>query len=196
MALSCDSLFRYSGGTALYDSRLKKDSGARSRLRAAGALCCFILLFASSCGYHLVGSRVLPFSSVAIRPVENATYEPGLEERMHRALSNEFINQGIEVKAAGGDVDLETRITTFALGAIGAVDETVKEQEIEMYVDFKVLNKGNVTELSAMQSPIKITFQTTGTVSQSVAFKERATDKACSEIARELISKIIMEHAQ
>jgi outer membrane lipopolysaccharide assembly protein LptE/RlpB len=154
----------------------------------------FLLLI--SCGYHMTGSKLLPFNSVTIRPVQNKTYEPRLEERLHNALSDEFIDQGIEVKTSGGDVELQAAITSFQLGAIGAVDETVKEQEIIMRVDIKLTDKDRVTEFKRMRSPIKITFESVGNVSQSVANKERATDKASREIAREIIGKIIMRYAK
>lgn len=161
---------------------------------------CFLFLISCllliSCGYRFVGSEPLTFNSITIKPVKNNTFEPKLEERMHIALSNEFINQGIEVKSAGGDVDLESTINTFALGAIGAVDETIKEQEVVMHVDLKLISNGKVTEFKEMASPIKITFQTTGTVSQSVADKEKAADKACREIAKEIVSKIIIQYAK
>lgn len=155
-----------------------------------------LLLFLSSCGYRIIGSKFLTFDSITLKQVKNMTYEPGLEERMHNALASEFINQGIEVKAAGGDVTLETAITTFALGAIGAVDETIKEQEVIMHVDIRITDNGNFTEFKAMQSPIKITFQSTGTVSEAVAYKESATDKACREIAKEIVGRIIMKYAK
>lgn len=154
----------------------------------------FLLLI--SCGYHMTGSKLLPFNSITIRPVQNKTYEPRLEERLHNALSNEFINQGIEVKISGGDVDLQATITSFQLGAVGAVDETVKEQEIIMQVDIILTDKDRVTEFKTMQSPIKITFESVGDISESVANKELSTDKASREIAREIIGQIIMRYAK
>jgi hypothetical protein len=157
----------------------------------------FIIAFSiSSCGYRLIGSRSLPFDSITIKPVRNDTYEPKLEERMHTSLSNEFINQGMKVRASGSDVVLETTITTFALDAIAAVDETVKEQEIIMYVDLRLISGGKTTEFRNVASPIKITFQSTGTVSESVAQKEKAADKACREIAKEIVSKVIIEYVK
>lgn len=153
-------------------------------------------LFVASCGYHVIGSRSLPFQSITIRPVQNKTYEPGLEERLHSALSSEFINQGIGVNTSGSDVVLETTITIFQLGAIGVVDETVKEQELLMRADIKLVDHGEVMEFINATSPIKITFQSTGTVSESAVQKESATDKACKEIAKEIVSKIILNYAK
>ena len=63
-------------------------------------------------------------------------------------------------------------------------------------MDLKLKDGEKITEFRSMESPIKITFQSTGTVSESVAFKERATDKACSEIAKEMVSRIILNYAK
>lgn len=150
----------------------------------------------ASCGYRIIGSSYLTFDSVTIRPVLNRTYEPLLEERLHNSLSREFLNQGIEVKASGGDVEIEARVTSFLLGAIGAVDEFVKEQELIMRVDITMTDGKTVTEFREMTSPIKITFQSTGTVQESAAHKEQATEKACREIAKEIVSRVILGYAK
>ncbi|MCK5286306.1 MAG: hypothetical protein KAJ59_00700, partial [Thermodesulfovibrionia bacterium] len=152
--------------------------------------------FFSSCGYHMVGSKHLDFKSVTIKPVENKTYEPKLEESLHRALSEEFISQGIKVVAYDGDISIETKINTFELGSIAAIDENVQEQSVTMRVDVKILDKERVIEFVAMESPIRITFQSTGTVSDSVINKERAIDKACREIAGEIVGKMVLRYAE
>jgi outer membrane lipopolysaccharide assembly protein LptE/RlpB len=155
-----------------------------------------VSLVISSCGYDLIGSKPLPFKSVAIKPVINKTYEPGLEERLHNALSREFIAQGIKVKAVNGDIDLTATITDFELGALAYTDEIVQEQDITLKVDVIILDKNQVMEFRSMQSPIRITYRSTGTVNESVVQKEKAIDKSCSEIAREIISKIIIKYAE
>ena len=148
------------------------------------------------CGYHIVGSKPLPFSSVTIEAINNKTYEPGIEERFHNALSKEFIVQGIKVLAINGDVVLKATVTTFELGALAYVDEKVKEQTIILKVDVSIIDKERVINLGSMQSPIQITFRSTGTVSESASQKEMATDRVCVEIAKEIISKIILRYAE
>jgi hypothetical protein len=91
---------------------------------------------------------------------------------------------------------LETVITIFNLGAIGAVDETVKEQELLMRADIKIIDEDKVMEFIDAASPIKITFQSTGTVSETAAEKDRAAEKACREIAKEIVSRIILNYAK
>lgn len=149
-----------------------------------------------SCGYQMVGSKPLPFDSIVIRPVHNNTYEPRLEERLYNALSKEFISQGIKVVSSNGDASLEATVTAFELSSIAVIDEKVQEQAITMRVDVKIIYKERTIEFISMESPIRITFESTGTVSESVLQKERATDKACNEIAREIISKIIIRYAE
>lgn len=155
-----------------------------------------LALFVCSCGYRVVGSTVLPFGSIHIKHVRNETYEPRLEDRLHAALSGEFINQGIKVNSGNSRVELETVITDFTLGAIGAVNETIKEQELVMEADIRLIDRGNVTNFRSVQSPIKITFQSTGSVSDTQARKERAIDKACSEIAKEIVGRIVLLYAK
>jgi len=170
-------------------------TGNRKNTVCAGVVL-MIALVVSSCGYRLVGSKPLPFPSIAINHVQNDTYEPRLEERLHNALSTEFINQGIEVRAGSADAELQATVNTFLLGAIAAIDEIVKEQEITMEVNIKFIENGRVLEFKSMVSPIRITFQAAGSVSNSVAEKERATDKACREIAKEIVSRIIIQYAK
>ncbi len=167
---------------------------AKRRSRLFGAALCSLLIL--SCGYHVVGSKPLPFNSVTIQPVHNETYEPKLEERLHNALSKEFITQGIKVKAANGDVDLIATITTFELRSIASIEEKVQEQTITLKTNIKIIDGERVIEFKSMQSPIRITFQSSGTVTESVVEKENAIDKAFSEIAKEIISKIVIRYAR
>ena len=156
----------------------------------------FYSLLFNACGYLMVGSSFLTFDSINIKHIDNRTYEPRLEEKLHNALSEEFINHGIRADGPAADITLEAVITRFELGAIGAVDERVREQEIIMLVDIKVIDKDDVIEFKSMGSPIMITFQTTGTVSQTVDRRDRATIKASREIAKDIVSRIIMNYAK
>lgn len=163
-------------------------------------------LLVSSCGYHIIGSKYLPFDSIVIRPVQNMTYEPKLKEKLHNALSREFITQGINIvpadrpdtlgKVPDSGIVLEARITTFELRTIAAVDEQVKEQEIIMLVDVTIIDKNTMSEFKAVRSPLQITYQATGTVSEANVRKDMAIDKACTEIAKEIADKITMKYVK
>lgn len=154
----------------------------------------FLLL--TSCGYQLIGSKSMPFNSATIKPVKNKTYEPHLEEKLHNAISTEFVVQGINVMTSGGDIELEATVTTFELSTIASIEEKVQEQAVTMRVDIRITDKGKITEFTSIESPIRITFQSTGSVIDAVVQKEKAINKACTEIAREIISKIIIMYAK
>ncbi len=155
-----------------------------------------VVFFIFSCGYKIVGSNFLPFDSITIKLVKNKTYEPRLEERLHNALSSEFISQGIKIAHSGGDAELEATITRFAVGAVGSIDEDVKEQNLIMLVDVKIVTNGEIVEFKSIQSAIYISFDSSGSISDSVANKERATDKASREIAKEIVSKLIIRYVK
>jgi len=129
-------------------------------------------------------------------PVRNETYEPRIEEKLHRSLAREFITQGIEVVSEGGDIVIEPVVRSFRLGAIGAINEIVKEQEIFMDVDFIIHDRDRTMSFSSINSPIKITFNAAGSVSESVIEKEYATEKACREIAKEIVGRILLVYAK
>ncbi|MDO8281373.1 MAG: LPS assembly lipoprotein LptE [Thermodesulfovibrionia bacterium] len=168
----------------------------RSRNNICFLLLVFPFLLISSCGYSIIGSKNLPFNSITIRQVQNNTYEPRLEDRLHYALSKEFLAHGVKVMSAGGDVSLDTTIATFMLSTIAAVDERVKEQELLLRVDMRLTDNGSITEFTSVESPIRITFETTGSVSEYVVQKQRAIDKAFTEISREIVSRIIIRYVE
>ncbi len=156
----------------------------------------FQFFILSSCGYSVIGSRHLPFDSINIKTVVNKTYEPRLEDRLHNALSEEFLAQGIKVVSSGAAAALDAEVATFVLKTIAAVDERVKEQEMIIKVDVRLAEEGKITEFRSLQSPIRITFDTTGSISEYVIQKERAIDKAFNEISKEIVSKIIIRYVE
>ena len=157
---------------------------------------CIAALALSSCGYRIIGSNFLPFDSITIKPVRNTTYEPQLEERLHFALSSEFISQGIEVLPSGGDAELNVHVTEFKLNAIGVVDNKVQEQGMHVLLNAELNDKKEVIQFMSVTSPISITFQASGSVGDAIAGKERAIDRAAREIAKEIVSRIMIRYAE
>jgi len=147
----------------------------------------------------MVGSTSFPFSKVVIKEVINKTYEPGLEEAMHNALSREFILHGIGVtsKETGeGIPQLETVIKVFAVNTIAVSDNKVVEQALLIQVDFRFIDNKRITEFRSISSPINVTFQTTGDISQAVVEKQKAIERLSTEVAKELVSRLAMRYAK
>jgi len=159
----------------------------------------FSLLTLHGCGYHIVGSTSLPFDKITILPVQNRTYEPNLEDLLHQALSTEFTSQGINVNPSGvshSGVTLEAIIRSFSVNTIASSNEKVKEQSVTMEVDFRLRDGRRIMEFNSVRSPINITFQTAGSVTESVIEKQKALERITKEVARELISRIMLRYAE
>jgi hypothetical protein len=145
----------------------------------------------------LAGSGQLPFNSATIEAVDNRTYEPRLEERLHRALSEEFLAQGIRVMSTkGGDLELKPTVTYFLMTPIAEVGGKVQEYAIVMRVSVRLKVREEIIELKDVESPVRITHKAGGSVRDAVMEKEKATDRACREIAREIINKLFIRYAK
>ncbi len=49
------------------------------------------------CGYAIHNKASLPFRAIKIGKIENKTLEPKLQDRLYRALTEEFLKQGVDV---------------------------------------------------------------------------------------------------
>lgn len=192
----------------LSTSEKKRNSGYVFSVKLILLVLSYLVLF-YSCGYRFVGSSTMPFNSITIDPVVNKTYEPRLEEILHHALSDEFIAQGIQVMAYGGDYRLQSTITNYQVSPVAEFDKSVKEQRITMWVDFTLSNAEVVNKFKNIKSPYQFTSQTTNVardtnpktlnddererreVQDTAIRKEIDTIRVSREIARELIVRII-----
>jgi outer membrane lipopolysaccharide assembly protein LptE/RlpB len=161
-----------------------------------------IVLFGllASCGYQFVGSAPLPFESITIDPVVNKTYEPRLEEVLHRALSEAFIEQGIQVVDEGGDYNLHSVIKEFRTISESEFrsDEiergVVVEQRVTMFVNFILTGDGTRERYSRMENPYKFTHDASGSVQSTITQREADIRRVCREIALDLITRITLEN--
>jgi hypothetical protein len=150
----------------------------------------------------MVGSTPIPFESITIEQVANKTYEPRLEEVLHRALSEAFIEQGIQVMTKGGAYTLKSTITEFktlseAEYQINKINRgSVVEQRVYMDVDFSLIGEKNPMELKKTRNPYKFTFGATGPIQTTVNRKAYDTQRVAREIALELITQIMMRNVQ
>ncbi len=59
---------------------------------------CLMVLSLSGCGYTIHTKASLPFEDIQIGTIENKTYEPKLQDRLNKSLTEEFLKQGIAVR--------------------------------------------------------------------------------------------------
>lgn len=154
------------------------------------AACC-LLLTAYGCGYTIHGKALLPFDSIQIGKIENTTLEPKLQDRLHKALTEEFLKQGIEVNPNAG-YKLSGSINQFELRMLAVKSDIATEYEVIIKADFKVIDpSGNIKEFKNIGSPFIISFSGSGPLDELIASKELASEKAIKDMAMEIVAVLI-----
>jgi outer membrane lipopolysaccharide assembly protein LptE/RlpB len=161
---------------------------------------CFIILSLCSmlcalcvagCGYTIHGRASLPFDSIQIGKIENKTYEPKLQDKLHRALTEEFLKQGITVHPDAG-YTLSGTIHQFQLNVLSTKADIAAEYEAVIKADFRLVEpSGNVKDFKNIGSPFIVSFSSSGKLSDVIASKELASEKAIRDMAMEIVAVII-----
>lgn len=149
----------------------------------------YCLLF-SGCGYTLHGKSALPFDEIQIGQIENKTLEPKLQDRFHRAITKEFLKNGITVSPKA-EYKLNGTITFFEIHVLAEKDVAV-EYEVIMRGDFKLVSpSGYIKDLKSIESPFIVSFPGSGLLENVLASKELASEKALRDMATEIVGTLI-----
>jgi len=154
------------------------------------AACC-LLLTAYGCGYTIHGKALLPFDSIQIGKIENTTLEPKLQDRLHRALAEEFLKQGIAVYPDAG-YKLSGTIYQYELVILSEKADIAAEYEVIINGDFRLIDpSGNIKEFKKIGSPFIVSFQSSNMLEDVLASKELASEKAIKDMAMEIVAVLI-----
>jgi outer membrane lipopolysaccharide assembly protein LptE/RlpB len=154
------------------------------------AVCCLLsALF--GCGYTLHSKTALPFHAIQIGIIENRTVEPKLQDKLYRALTDEFLKQGIAVYH-GADYQLKGKINHFELRILSEKSDVATEYEVIMKGDFTTTGPpGYIKELKDVGSPFIISFSATDNLTGLLALKELASDRAIRDMAQQIVAALI-----
>ena len=154
------------------------------------AACC-LLLTAYGCGYTIHGKALLPFDSIQIGKIENTTLEPKLQDRLHKALTEEFLKQGIEVNPNAG-YKLSGTIYQYELVILSEKADIAAEYEVIINGDFRLIDpSGNIKEFKKIGSPFIVSFQSSNMLEDVLASKELASERAIKDMAMEIVAVLI-----
>ncbi len=152
----------------------------------------FSLFTLIGCGYKLQGRESLPFQSVKIGKIENRTYEPKLEDKLKKALSDELIRNGIMISGNAGHV-ISGVIEGFELKPLSEKEGLAVEYEVIMKGKFFLTSpEGKVTQLRNSPAFI-VSFYSAGNIQNIMASKETAIISALTSISSEIRAGIIYE---
>jgi hypothetical protein len=155
-------------------------------------ICVFCLLLAIyGCGYTIHGRSSLPFDSIQIANIENRTLEPKLQDMLYRALTEEFLKEGISVQSPSGH-KLSGTINKFDLKVLSEKSDIASEYEVVIRGDFKLVDPtGKVKDFKGIGSPFIVSFSGSGALNELIANKELASEKAIRDMAMEIVAALL-----
>ena len=150
-----------------------------------------LLLTVCGCGYTIHGRASLPFDSIQIDRIENKTLEPKLQDMLYRALTEEFLKEGISVRAQAGH-KLSGTINKFNLKVLSEKSDVASEYEVVILGDFKLVDpSGKIKKFKGIGSPFIVSFAGAGSLNELIANKELASERAIRDMAMEIVAALL-----
>jgi hypothetical protein len=165
----------------------------RGRISPAVVLLCAMLsaLCPLGCGYTLHGRASLPFNEIQIGKIENRTLEPKLQDKLSRALTEEFLKQGITVSPDAG-YKISGTIHRFELRLLSEKEDIAKEYEVIIRGNFTLVDpSGNAREYKDIGSPFIVSFSGPDLLNELRASKEIASERAIRDLAGEIVAALM-----
>ncbi|GAB4488201.1 MAG: hypothetical protein OHK006_18360 [Thermodesulfovibrionales bacterium] len=155
------------------------------------ALILVVLGLCSACGYGVHGRADLPITEVAIGAIENRTLEPKVQDKLHRALVEEFTKNGIQVRNTA-DHTITATVKTFEMHILTEKKDIAVEYRITVNADFVIRGPdGKVRLLRNISSPFMVTLTESNALETLLARKEIAEERAMRDISMEVVGSLI-----
>ncbi len=144
------------------------------------------LLSLCGCGYSIHPQSALSIKEIDIGLIENKTLEPKLQDKLHRALTEEFMKQGIRV-SRGADYKVTGIVRSFELAGLAEKGGVIVEYRVQISAQFKLLDReGKVVTAKDISSPFIVTLTDQGDLGRLLAQKDIAEEQAMSDISMEV----------
>ncbi len=117
--------------------------------------------------------------------------EPGLQDKLHRALTQEFLSQGITVTPAA-PYTLTAVVTRFDMTGISEKSGITADYRILITADFRLVDsQGKTVVTKNVSSPFIASFSAPDDLAAVIALKENAEEKALRDLASEVAALLI-----
>jgi len=151
------------------------------------------LLLMSGCGYSIHPQSALPAKEVEIGLIENMTVEPKLQDKLQRALTEEFMKQGIRV-GRGAEYRITGAVNSFDLVSLSEKGGITVEYRVMVSAEFRLLNReGRVIEVKNISAPFIVSLTDPGDLGNLLALKDTAEERAMADIAMEIVGALIFK---
>ena len=151
------------------------------------------LLSLCGCGYSIHPQSELSIKEIDIGLIENRTLEPKLQDKLYRALTEEFMKQGIRV-SRGADYKVTGTVRSFELVGLSEKGGVMVEYRVQVSAEFKLLDReGKEVNAKKISSPFFVTLTDPGDLGRLLALKDVAEDQAMSDISMEIVGAFIFK---
>ncbi len=147
-------------------------------------------LLLSGCGYSIHRQADLPFTEIQIGKIENNTLEPKLQDKLHQALTEEFMKNGIMVSPVA-DKKLSAVVHTFDMVILSEKEEITIDFRIFIRADFTLEDRSGKKEFRNIESPFFVSFASSEALSTLLAKRDLAEEKAMKDVAMRIVGALI-----
>jgi outer membrane lipopolysaccharide assembly protein LptE/RlpB len=166
------------------------EAGMRGPIRYLFFAAAFSLILAG-CGYQVHRRASLPFTEINIAPIANGTLEPKLQDKMHRALTEEFVKQGFSISHSAL-YTLTGKVSKFELYALSSKAGVTVDYRVVVEAVFNLVDhEGKVMVTRTFSGPFIVSLSGSGDLASLLAAKETAEETACRNIALEVAGALI-----
>lgn len=146
----------------------------------------------AGCGYALQGKSNLPVYTIAIGVIENSTFEPKLQDRLNKALTETLLEYSIEVDSRATQ-RIDGKISRFELRVLSEKNLVASQYDVLVTASFTLTDTGSgkTASLGEVSSPFAHYFSSVGAIETVLSQKEIATDQALKNLSQELARRII-----
>lgn len=150
-----------------------------------------ITFILSSCGYSILKKSDMTLDEIYIAKINNNTFEPKLQDKLHRMLTETFSEYGFEITPASRYM-LEADITKFEIKTISEKDLITTEYLILLHCDFRLIDSqtGSILKVQGISDPFIKFFISKGKLENVLSQKEIATESSMRDISREIVRYI------
>lgn len=145
----------------------------------------------TGCGYSLHRKADLPFSEISIGKIENLSLEPKLQDKLHRALVQEFSKNGIRVTSSAANI-LSGVVRKFEMSSLSEKKDITVEYRIVIEADFFYKDStGKIREIKKIASPFIVSSPAARDMAVLLGSRDMAAEKAVGDVAMEIIGELI-----
>jgi outer membrane lipopolysaccharide assembly protein LptE/RlpB len=165
--------------------------GMNKRARPVLLISALIVMLLGGCGYSVQRHAALPFTEISLGRIENATFEPKLQDKLFEALTREFMKQGISVDPSA-KLKLTGTINRFDLISLAEKKGITAEYRVVVNITFRLLDEeGKTKKTMNIKSPFIVSYTGSPDLGMLIATKEGAEERAMADIAMELVGELI-----